>query len=81
MGGGIEKHTRHAVLSEASRCVSCHMPRIVNSVMFKARSHQIDDIPTTDLTERFGQDESPNACLICHTEKNFSWVRDKLAHW
>jgi predicted CXXCH cytochrome family protein len=80
-GRAIEKHTHHAALSGASRCVSCHMPRIANSVMFKARSHQIDDIPTVDLTERFGQDDSPNACLICHAEKKVSWVRDKLAHW
>ena len=40
-----ERHTRHAVNTEASRCVSCHMPRIMEAVLFQARSHEIDDIP------------------------------------
>jgi predicted CXXCH cytochrome family protein len=77
----LTAHTHHAEASEGSRCVSCHMPRIVNALMFKARSHQIDAIPRTDLTERFGQDDSPNACLLCHQEKNPAWVQAKLQSW
>ena len=57
------------------------MPRIMNSVMFEARSHQIDDLPDAGMTARFGQKDSPNACLLCHTEKDTAWVSDKLAHW
>jgi hypothetical protein len=33
------------------------------------------------MTERFGQEESPNACLLCHAEKNAAWVKEKLAGW
>jgi hypothetical protein len=33
-----ERHTRHAA-NEASRCVSCHMPRIMEALLFQARSH------------------------------------------
>jgi hypothetical protein len=33
------------------------------------------------MTERFGQEESPNACLLCHSEKNAGWVKEKLAGW
>jgi predicted DNA-binding protein with PD1-like motif len=40
-----QAHTHHATASEASRCVSCHMPRVMNALLFQARSHQIDDIP------------------------------------
>ncbi|MBI3471207.1 MAG: hypothetical protein HY013_07610 [Candidatus Solibacter usitatus] len=68
------RHTRHAASSEASRCVSCHMPRIMNSLLFQARSHQIDDIPDGAMTLRFGQGESPNACLNCHRDKEPSWA-------
>lgn len=76
----ISEHTRHAAGSEASRCVSCHMPRIVNALLFKARSHQID-IPSADLTQRFGQEDSPNACQLCHTEKDAAWTASKLERW
>jgi predicted CXXCH cytochrome family protein len=59
-------HTRHAAGSEAALCVSCHMPKITNSVGFQARTHQVDDIPDGAMTARFGPADSPNACLNCH---------------
>jgi tetratricopeptide (TPR) repeat protein len=77
----LAAHTHHRVDSEGSRCVSCHMPRIMDAVLFRARTHQIDDIPNADMTERFGQEESPNACLLCHLEKSVRWVRQELQSW
>jgi tetratricopeptide (TPR) repeat protein len=77
----LAAHTHHRVESEGSRCVSCHMPRIMDAVLFRARTHQIDDIPNADMTERFGQEESPNACLLCHSEKNAAWVKRELRAW
>ncbi len=74
-------HSRHASGSEASRCVSCHMPRIMDALLFRARTHQIDDIPNPDMTQRFGQSESPNACLACHTEKSAQWVKLQITNW
>lgn len=76
-----ELHTRHSPASEASRCVSCHMPPIMNSLLFRARTHQIDDIPDPTMTQRFGSEESPNACLLCHQEKNVSWLKTALTAW
>ncbi len=61
--------------------MTCHMPRIMNSLMFKARTHQIDDIPDAQMTERFGQDDSPNACLLCHAEKDAQWAKQRLQAW
>jgi predicted CXXCH cytochrome family protein len=74
-------HTHHSNKSEGSRCVSCHMPRIMDALTFSARTHQIDDIPNAEMTLRFGQQESPNACLICHKEKDAQWVRGQLESW
>jgi tetratricopeptide (TPR) repeat protein len=74
----LEHHTRHAVASEGSRCVSCHMPRIMDALLFEARTHQIDDIPNADTTLRFGQQASPNACLLCHRDKDAHWVEQQL---
>jgi predicted CXXCH cytochrome family protein len=79
--GRIEAHTHHAADSEASRCVSCHMPRVMNSLLFLARTHRIDDIPKADMTLRFGQKESPNACLSCHQEKDAQWAASRLQSW
>lgn len=77
----LAAHSHHAAGSEASRCVSCHMPRIMESLLFRARYHQIDDIPNADMTLRFGRDESPNACLLCHSEKDARWVKQELVSW
>jgi predicted CXXCH cytochrome family protein len=77
----VEEHTHHPAASEASRCISCHMPRIMNSLMFQARSHQIDDIPNASMTVRFGQKESPNACLLCHKDRDGGWVAGELVGW
>jgi predicted CXXCH cytochrome family protein len=77
----LAAHTHHCIESEGSRCVSCHMPRIMDAVLFRARTHQIDDIPNADMTQRFGQDKSPNACLSCHSEKSAGWVKQELQTW
>ena len=71
--------TRQA--SEASRCVSCHMPRNMEALLFRARSHQIDEIPDAEMTARFGAPESPNACLSCHRDKDARWLVDSMAAW
>jgi predicted CXXCH cytochrome family protein len=77
----IAAHTHHPSSSEGSQCVSCHMPRIMEALLFRARTHQIDDIPNPDMTQRFGQSESPNACLLCHAEKNALWVKQQISSW
>jgi hypothetical protein len=77
----LAAHTHHRADSEGSRCVSCHMPRIMDALLFRARTHQIDDIPDADMTLRFGQEESPNACLLCHAEKSPQWVKQELVAW
>jgi predicted CXXCH cytochrome family protein len=76
-GGAIKdvaRHSGHRAESAGSRCVACHMPPIMNSVGFRAASHQIDDVPSAVLTARFGQEESPNACLVCHKDKDVKWL-------
>jgi predicted CXXCH cytochrome family protein len=77
----VETHTHHRASSEGSRCVSCHMPRIMESLLFEARSHQIDDMPNAEMTLRFGREESPNACLLCHLKKDSTWMKAQLQSW
>jgi hypothetical protein len=77
----VAAHTHHRADSEGSRCVACHMPRIMDALLFEARTHQIDDIPKAEMTLRFGQQESPNACLLCHAEKSPQWLSQQLSTW
>ncbi|MFZ0635087.1 MAG: cytochrome c3 family protein [Candidatus Acidiferrales bacterium] len=74
-------HTHHSPESEGSRCVSCHMPKIMDAVLMRARTHKIDSIPSAEFTIRFGQEESPNACLLCHSQKDAGWVKEEMQKW
>jgi predicted CXXCH cytochrome family protein len=76
-----ERHTRHPAATEASRCVSCHMPRMQEALLFQARSHEIDDIPDAAMTVRFGVKDSPNACLACHQDRTVGWLQSELEKW
>jgi hypothetical protein len=53
----------------------------MHALLFQTRYHQIDDIPNAELTKRFGQEESPNACLLCHSKKDADWVQQQLSSW
>ena len=76
-----ERHTRHPADSEASRCASCHMPRIMHALLFAASTHRIDNVPDAGRTLRFGREESPNACLLCHEARDDAWLQRELADW
>jgi hypothetical protein len=57
------------------------MPKIMDAVLMRARTHKIDSIPNGDLALRFGQEESPNACLLCHQQKDALWVKAAMQQW
>jgi predicted CXXCH cytochrome family protein len=75
----LQRHSRHPVNSEGSECISCHMPRIMSALMARARTHRVDDTPNGQTTEQFGQEQSPNACLLCHRDKSVAWLGQELA--
>jgi hypothetical protein len=81
IGERRERHTRHTPGTEASRCVSCHMPKIMDALLFPARSHEIDEVPDAEMTARFGHEDSPNACLMCHTDRDVEWLTRELQRW
>ena len=77
----VECHTHRRASSHGSRCEACHMPRIMNSLLFKARSHQIDDLSIAEEALRFREAEIPNTCLECHSSKDVLWVQAQLKLW
>ena len=74
----VEAHTHHASGSPGSECVSCHMPKIEQTIAdVNVRSHTFAFIGPT-LTTQF---KMPNACNACHTDKSTAWAREALQGW
>ena len=73
-----QAHTHHGAASTGGQCVSCHMPKIeqtIGDVM--VRSHTLRFI-TPALSE---QSKVPNACTQCHADKSNAWASATLRGW
>lgn len=70
-------HTHHAANTEGSRCMNCHMPRINEGLQDIVRTHRIFS-PTDD---KMIAANHPNACNLCHLDKNIDWTITKLREW
>ncbi|MGB7324265.1 MAG: ammonia-forming cytochrome c nitrite reductase subunit c552 [Rubripirellula sp.] len=73
----IAAHTHHAVDSQGSRCMNCHMPHSTFGLLKTIRSHQISS-PTIKSAK--GSDRA-TACSLCHLDQSFQWAADNLAQW
>lgn len=73
----IVAHSHHAIDSEGSRCVNCHMPHTTYGLLVAMRSHRIDS-PTASMTAKHGR---PNACNLCHLDRTLQWTAEKLTSW
>jgi hypothetical protein len=71
-----KEHTHH----DETRCVDCHMPKFLKGVLHFSRDHSIRS-PEPELTERYGEKNSPNACSLCHADKGVAWNREWKEKW
>jgi len=69
-------HTHHAADSEGNRCVSCHMPT-TDFARMRRSDHSMRP-PTPAATRAF---KSPNACNLCHTDKDADWADHWVRRW
>jgi predicted CXXCH cytochrome family protein len=69
------QHHFHAVNTDGSRCVSCHMPSRTYMVVHERRDHRIA-VPRPDLSATLG---TPNACAACHEARGDAWAADAIA--
>ena len=74
----IEDHTHHKAGSAGNECISCHMPKIEQTIAdVNVRSHTFRFItPATTDTLKV-----PNACAGCHADKPAGWVSETLKSW
>ncbi len=74
----IEAHTHHRAGSSGSDCVSCHMPRIEQTIAdINVRSHTFNFI-TPEMSDQY---KIPNPCTLCHTDRTTEWAREALKTW
>jgi Flp pilus assembly protein TadD len=71
------EHHFHPRESTGALCVECHMPSRNYMVVDPRQDHSFR-IPRPDLTLTMG---SPNACNICHTDKDAAWSLAASKEW
>lgn len=69
-------HTHHKPDSKGSICISCHMPMTAFARMQRSDHSMLP--PTPSATMAFN---SPNACNICHQDKDAKWSDDYVRKW
>jgi len=73
-----DAHTHHT--DPTMRCVDCHMPKFLKGTLHFMRDHSIR-APDPFLTEKYGAEQSPNACNACHADKSPAWAREWREKW
>jgi Flp pilus assembly protein TadD len=69
-------HTRHAAASEGDKCISCHMPMTAFARMNRSDHSMLPPAPAATVAYK-----SPNACNICHKDKDASWADTFVRQW
>ncbi len=69
-------HTHHEDGSPGSQCVACHMPMTEFARMRRTDHSMRPPTPATTLAY-----QSPNACNLCHTNKDAAWSDKLVREW
>ena len=70
------EHTHHLAESEGSKCISCHMPMTAFARMNRSDHSMLPPAPAATLVYK-----SPNACNICHADKDAAWADTFVRQW
>ena len=69
-------HTRHKPDSPANKCISCHMPMTSFARMNRTDHSMLPPTPSATIAYK-----SPNACNLCHTDKDAAWADKYVREW
>jgi tetratricopeptide (TPR) repeat protein len=69
-------HTHHPAESEGSKCISCHMPMTSFARMNRSDHSMLPPTPAATMAYK-----SPNACNICHNNKDAAWADEYVRQW
>jgi Tfp pilus assembly protein PilF len=69
-------HTHHKAGTVGNECISCHMPMTEFARMRRSDHSMRPPTPATTLLYN-----SPNACNLCHTNKDAAWSDKLVREW
>ncbi|MBN2319057.1 MAG: tetratricopeptide repeat protein [Acidobacteria bacterium] len=69
-------HSHHPDGSAGSLCISCHMPMTEFARMRRSDHSMLPPTPAATIAFK-----SPNACNICHTDKDAAWADGWVRQW
>jgi tetratricopeptide (TPR) repeat protein len=69
-------HSHHPKGSAGSQCISCHMPKTEFARMRRSDHSMLPPTPSTTIAYK-----SPNACNICHMDKDAAWADGWVRQW
>jgi len=69
-------HTHHKADSPGNKCISCHMPLTSFARMNRTDHSMLPPTPSATIVYK-----SPNACNLCHTDKDAAWADRYVREW
>jgi tetratricopeptide (TPR) repeat protein len=69
-------HTHHQQGSAGNKCISCHMPMTSFARMNRTDHSMLPPTPSATIEYK-----SPNACNLCHTDKDAVWAVKYVREW
>ncbi len=72
----VRQHTHHEADSRGNQCVACHMPMTEFARMARSDHSMRPPMPAATLMFK-----SPNACNICHEDKDANWADRQVRQW
>ena len=69
-------HTHHQEGSTGNKCISCHMPMTSFARMNRTDHSMLPPAPSATIDYK-----SPNACNLCHTDKDAAWAVKYVRQW
>ncbi len=77
VAANVERHTRHPLKSQGSRCIECHMSDVNWRLLIRRRDHTFA-APVPEMTAKYGV---PNGCTTCHDGRSPEWAAKTLDEW
>jgi tetratricopeptide (TPR) repeat protein len=69
-------HSHHQQGNPGNRCISCHMPMTSFARMNRTDHSMLPPAPSATLAFM-----SPNACNLCHKDKDAVWADERVREW
>ena len=70
------EHTHHPAGSKGNLCISCHMPMTEFARMRRSDHSMLPPTPAATIAFK-----SPNACNVCHTDRDATWADGWVRKW